>query len=167
MNNLTADHITIDTNVFVHMFNPAVNTKNHIDAILEKLRIDRIQLCVDDKKKIAGEYSTHVSPLFAKEDDTGLRLPILRYWMDIANWNRDVEIDLSGPVIKALEKVMPGNRCRKDRIFVAVACAYSCCLVTNDKSDIVKYRVKIRRAIRRWRTSETDFLDTKKAHDRL
>ena len=157
----------MDTNVFVHMFNPAVNTNNHIDALLSQLVIDRIRLCVDDKKKIAGEYLKHVFPLLEKVDDTGLRLQILRYWMDTAHWNRDVEIDLDGPVIKALKNVLFGYRCDKDRVFVAVACAFSCCLVTNDKSDIVKHRVKIRRSIKRWRTSATDFLDTKTAHDRL
>jgi hypothetical protein len=149
------------------MFNPAVNTNDHIDAMLGQLWSDKIRLCVDDKMKIAREYLRHLSPWLEKEDDTGVRLPILRYWMDPANWNSDREIDLTGPLVKALEKVMLGYRCRTDRIFVAVACVYSCCLVTNDESDIIRDRAPIRRSIKRWRTAATDFLDTKKAHDRL
>ena len=44
--------IAIDTNIFVHLLNPAVNHGSHIDKLLGKLIQLRYQLLVDSMKKI-------------------------------------------------------------------------------------------------------------------
>lgn len=43
--------IVVDTNVFVQLFNPAVNSDSHIDRLLQHLVRARARLCIDDHSK--------------------------------------------------------------------------------------------------------------------
>ena len=157
MNRFVTAQVAIDTNVFVFLLNDQENTNQHIDDLLSRLMSDQVRLCVDDKNRIAKEYLKHVQPLFKKASETGIRLQILRYWMNQDAWHRNEVIEMQGPEMKALEGVLPGHGNRNDRIFIIVACKYKTKLITNDKSDIIVNRTALRRAISRWRTAATDF----------
>ena len=54
------NEVTIDTNVFVHLLNPLNNAGDHIDQLLSSLVERQMTLCVDNKGRIEGEYTTHV-----------------------------------------------------------------------------------------------------------
>src|ERR1700743_421593 len=75
-------NITIDTNVFVHLLNPENNEDEHIDNLLGVLVEKQSILCDDDKKRIEGEYITHIVPLFIAAADQNLRVYWLRYFMN-------------------------------------------------------------------------------------
>src|SRR5207244_2524323 len=59
------DKITIDTNVFVHLFNPANNVDDHIDQLLQGLVGQQRMPCYDTTKtnRINSEYTHQLAPI--------------------------------------------------------------------------------------------------------
>lgn len=130
------DAIAIDTNVFVHMFNDRENHEQHIDKLLRSLMSDSVDLCLDKSKFIATEYEEKLSRRIRESDDTGIRLQILRYWMD-NDTKREVAIERTGDLMRNIKGVIHENRESVDRMFVAVAFVADVVFVTNDDIHIL------------------------------
>jgi hypothetical protein len=81
VNGLCNDAVALDTNVFIHLFNPQNNTNNHIDSLLSSLAADELVLLVDDLGYIASEYLEKLTPKIMDASDTGPQASLLRYWM--------------------------------------------------------------------------------------
>jgi len=88
---MSHNDVTIDTNVFEHLFNPQNNVQDHIDTLLGRLVEKGVVLCVDNKGRIFGEYDNRLKPLFKAMSDQGQRLFWLRYFL----WTQNPIVFLS------------------------------------------------------------------------
>lgn len=136
MNSLTNDCIAIDTNVFMHLFNPSANTDDHITNLLFVLMNDGIKLAVDDGSVIENEYLEKLAPTIEANFDMDVTIVVLRHWMLYASRNA-VTIDPRGQLVKCIKKVIHEPKEKVDRTFVAVVCTIGRILVTNDAVQIL------------------------------
>src|SRR5690242_13335501 len=134
--------VAIDTNIFLYLFNDRHNEDEHIDALLTRLAGHGAKLCVDSTNKIAIEYHKHLDGILRNDDD-GLRIYILRRWMNEEFWDDPVATDPKDLLMTRIKGVVPGNNQRIDRIFVYVSCAGNCALVTNCKKHILSRRTPL------------------------
>jgi len=149
MTNNNKHRAVIDTNVFMHMFNPRHNEKSHIESLLISMQKKKYKLSIDNHAKITGEYAKHLLPLIKKSDDVDVGRFIIKYWMDSANHD-PVEFNLNDPVFSPIDKIIPVTVNRKDRYFIATAILQPCNLVSNDDDHIISNRTKLRNKTKRW-----------------
>jgi hypothetical protein len=154
--------VSIDTNIFLHLFNDRENEDEHIDALLTRLAGHGAKLCVDSTNKIANEYHKHLDGILRKDDD-GLRIYILRRWMNEEFWDNPIATDPKDVLMNRIKGVIPGNNQRIDRIFVYVSCVGNCALVTNCATHILSRRTPLRARTRRFRGPESNILSSQEA----
>jgi hypothetical protein len=148
-------YIAIDTNIFIHLLNPAVNHNSHIDKLLVHLLQLECQLLVDSTKKIGNEYIKMIIPIIKNMDETKPQLPILRLWMDI-NIRYQVMLDPLDNLMKHIKSVIDEKDEHADRAFVYVVCAADSLLVTNDRVHILDRREALLKSTAKSRGRNTD-----------
>lgn len=136
--------IVIDTNVFVHLFNPQNNPDNHIGKLLSALVKNDIFLIVDTTGRIEYEYNKYLKNRISKSIDNpfgDIYSPILKYWF-VENKKKRVEVNFEGDLMSAIKEVMDGDKeeGENDRVFVYVTIKKDSVLVTNDKKDMIDER---------------------------
>ena len=139
-NELADDHIAIDTNIFEHLLNPAVNTEDHIGCLLSALRDDDIGLIVDTGRRINAEYRRRFS--MHKNIRSQDHLYTLKYWSNPARIKLEVDVNQQDSLMTAIKRIIPDRdrgkiSCAIDRLFVYVAFDSNRALVTNDRRDIL------------------------------
>ena len=159
-------YIAIDTNIFAHLLNPAVNNDSHIDKLLGRLITLRFQLLVDSTRKIGNEYQQMIIPIIRNRDDMGLQLQLLRHWMSL-DIRYQVELDPRDNLMQQIRSIIQEQDEHADRAFVYVACKQNCHLVTNDGIHILQRRSELRRNTRRRRGRNTDFISSNQAFHKL
>jgi hypothetical protein len=158
---VSGNEITIDTNVFEHLFNPQNNLDDHIDALLRHLVERRVALCADKGGRMFGEYQQQLSPFFRKSDE-GQKVIWLRYFLILAE-RTEVTVDFGGALMVSIRKHIPFAE-SSDRIFVYVAIISDCVLVSNDLGHITDHRNNLRKCARKHGSDSTDFVDSFTAH---
>jgi hypothetical protein len=153
--------VTVDTNVFVHLFNPRNNVDEHIDKLLGSLVDRRATLCVDDKGRMKGEYITHVVPLIRKAADQTLKVYWLRYLMEYNEWH-SIPVDFGDELMVSIRRLLVIAE-RSDHVFVYVAIGSNTVLVSNNPKHITNYRNELRRSARRYGSRNTDFVNSGQA----
>ena len=161
--------VAIDTNVFLHLFNPQENTDRHIDRVLVYLYEQGIALIVDDKGRIRGEYENQIRPIVEKSDEMRFEIQILRAWFLPDAPRRVVSLDMRDSLMQAIRNAMPTDS--TDRIFVYVAFKEGKILISNDREDIVSQRQRLlndtRRIRKRIGSDDAEILTSQEAHDRI
>ncbi len=143
------DRITIDTNVFQHLFNPEVNTERHIDDLLRDWMRERRGLCRDSGGRIFQEYRHILEPIIRSRSDDGSRLTLLRYWLAQAQ-AIEVDLDQGGELMSCVKKCLRRSRAESsDQVLAGVAIEADSNLVSNDKGHLIKNREKLAQCARR------------------
>lgn len=126
------DRITIDTNVFVHLFT-AMNHDGHIDALLEKVSGATPDICCDDGNAIFGEYSAKLYDIILANKQVKARMEILGYFLHKAKKYK-CEVRLDTEYGKCISVSMDAAKAEtRDKKFVFVAAvADSLCISNND-----------------------------------
>jgi hypothetical protein len=101
-----SERVSIDTCVFLHLFNEANNPDSHIEQLLSHLYKKHYRLCVDSTNKIANEYLEYLVPIIKNSDDTKIQLPILRAWMNI-DLREQIEVDQDDMLMHRIRQVIP------------------------------------------------------------
>ena len=166
------DCIAIDTNVFIHLFDSTWNTDSHINKLLEHFQQQCIELIVDDRGRIAGEYDHQITPRIQSSDDTRNEIQMLRYWMLFAP-RKKVRLDNRDRLMQAIRIVVIEPSENVDRIFVYVAFKAGKTLITNDLMHIVEgpdtertpRGQRLLRSTRRLRHRDADILTSREAYD--
>ena len=162
------DAVAIDTNVFEHLLNAQQNTDCHINRLLEHLQDQELSLIVDERGRIASEYSDRIGTRIANQYVTRNEIYILRYWMEFAP-RQEVRVFGADNLMTAIRKVIIEITEAIDRIFVYVAFRQGKALISNDKAHIVdgpvtkrgRYprRHRLLSDTRRWRRTRPDHAD--------
>jgi hypothetical protein len=147
-------YIGIDTNIFVHLLNPAENSGSHIDKLLGYLIKLRYQLLVDSTRKIGNEYQQKIVPIIRNKDDTRPQLPLLRFWMSL-DIRHQVELNPRDNLMQQIRGVIHERNEHADRAFVYVVCREDAILVTNDQTHILGRRNDLLRRTRKERGRHT------------
>ncbi len=147
--------VGIDTNVFQHLFNPAMNTNAHIDRLLSALILEASGLLVDSTSKIANEYQQLLVPIIKNNDETRPQLPLLRHWMS-PDIRHVVKLDPRDNLMQQIKAVIREPAEHADRAFVYVACCGDTLLITNDDMHILRRRAALLKKTRRLRGPDTD-----------
>jgi len=160
-------HIALDTNIFEHLLNRSKewNEDGHVSRLLDCLQANAFELCVDDKGKIAGEYSTMIVPIIASRDEEGIERYVLSYWMLYCE-RRNVPMDLRDTRTARIRSIIPIHE-SVDQAFVYVVCAEDCKLITNDDVHILSHRSELRKRTKQYRGNNTDFISSRQAVDQL
>jgi hypothetical protein len=153
--------VTVDTNVFVHLFNPQNNVDGHIDKLLGSLVDRRATLCVDATGRMKGEYITHVVPLIKKASEETLEVYWLRYFMEYNEWH-SIPVDFGDQLMVSIRRVLMIAE-RSDHVFVYVAIGSNTVLVSNNPKHITNYRNELRKSARRYGSKSTDFVSSLQA----
>jgi len=148
--------IAIDTNVFIHLTNPKENPDSHIDQLLSHLAKDNPRLCVDSTKKISNEYLEKLGPRINSQDEKGIAIFLLRFWMD-QGLREEIATDVQDRLMRRIERVIIERDEHTDRTFVYVSCKGDCPLISNDHGHIIGRRAELRKQTREYRGSATSF----------
>ncbi len=170
---LIVDAVAIDTNVFLHLLNPQMNSASHINLLLSHLQEMEVSLLVDNGKRISGEYNNQIGPILRKASERGNERFLLDYWIRYAP-RRSTEVSWKSELMQAIEKVITERNETVDRIFVYVAFKEGKLLVTNDHKHIISgpqskkgqgdRRTRLLRSTRKLRCWKADILITQEAH---
>lgn len=143
------DRITIDTNVFQHLFNPEVNVGDHIDELLRKLMTQNRGLCRDASGRIFSEYRHILEPIIRGRSDNGSRLLLLRYWLSLAR-AVEVDVDFGDELMTGIKKCLKPSRAEpSDQVFAYVAIDADSGLISNDKGHLVRNRPALAKCARK------------------
>ena len=142
-NELANDHIAIDTNIFEHLLNPAINKEDHIGRLLSALRDDDIGLIIDAGRRISAEYQRRFSRHKGVRNQD--HLYTLKYWSSPDRIRLEVDVGLQDSLMTAIRRIIPDRdrgkiSCAIDRLFVYVAFDSDRVLITNDRRDILGER---------------------------
>jgi hypothetical protein len=157
-------YVGIDTSIFVHLLNPAVNHGSHIDKLLGYLIGLRYQLLVDSTRKISNEYQQMIVPIIRNMDETRPQLPLLRFWMSL-DIRHQVELNPRDNLMQQIRGVIHERNEHADRAFVYVVCREGAILVTNDQIHILRRRNDLLRKTRRERGQHTAIQSSNEAVD--
>ena len=170
------DCVAIDTNVFEHLLNPEMNPGSHINELLAYLQEHGVSLIVDDDGRILNEYDNRLGPILRNIDSSRIEMYVLRYWTRYVD-RRDVTVNLSDALMRAIGNVIPGNSEGVDRRFVYVSFRLGKILISNDETHIVigpprerdqqPRRQRLLRSTRRLRSTGADILTSQEAHSRI
>jgi hypothetical protein len=153
---MSDNDVTIDTNVFEHLFNPQNNEDQHIDKLLQCLFGRRSVLCLDQGGRISGEYDHRLRPLF-KRDDQDQKLYLLRYFLLLSEPHK-ITVNFGDALMVSIRGRI-GNAEPSDHIFVYVAIASDSILVSNDAGHITDHRNQLR-TCRPRRCKTVDFVSS-------
>ncbi len=157
---MTKNEITIDTNVFEHLFHPPDNVGGHIDILLRHLVERRVVLCLDKKGRMFGEYNHRLAPILKRLDETE-KLNLLRYFILFAE-RRLEPVDFGDALMVAIEGAIRFAE-RSDHIFVYVAISSDSILVSNNLKHITDHRYKLKRCATKHGSETTDFVSSRDA----
>lgn len=172
MNNLTQDFISIDTNVFMHLFDSKKSTNDHILYLIERLRKDEVRLLVDgprEKSRILGEYDECLSPYVNSSLQWGrAEWKLLRYFLLPGN-SKVVDIDQKEPLMESIKSIVGVRKGESvtDCFFVYVAFKKERVLVTNDGRDILSKRKQLKRKAKKLRLKGADILSSQEAYKKI
>jgi hypothetical protein len=158
---MAGNRVTIDTNVFVHLFNKQYNNDKHIDRLLGSLVERKVTLCIDKNSRILGEYQIHVVPLLKKASDEGLRLFWLRYFL-VNGPMDEVPVAFGDALMVAIRRVIRFAE-PSDHVFVYVAISCDTVLVSNNPLHITNHRSPLRKCARQHGSDTTDFINSRDA----
>ena len=176
-NELTDDHIAIDTNIFEHLLNPAVNEEDHIGRLLAALRDDDIGLIIDAGRRINAEYQRRFS--MHKSIRNQDHLYTLKYWSNPDRIKLEVGVNQQDKLMTTIKRIIPDRdrgkiSCAVDRLFVYVAIDSDRVLVTNDRRDIHgektargDRRVQLLKKAKQMRKRNAAIYDSREACDKL
>lgn len=153
--------VTIDTNVFVHLFNPQNNADKHIDRLLASLVERQVMLCIDDNSRILGEYQIHIVPLFKAASDQDLRIFWLRYFLIDAG-KHVVAVNFGDALMVAIRRHIRFAE-PSDHVFVYVAVSSNTILVSNNPRHITDHRKNLRKCAKKHGSKTTDFVTSEQA----
>ena len=162
---MNPNEVTIDTNVFEHIFNPQQNTNNHIDSLLGCLAAKRVVLCMDDNNRIGDEYKHRLTPLLKAMSDQGQRLNLLRYFLVFAGRHL-IPVDFSDALMKCIKMAISSTSPiaeASDRVFVYVAIASDTVLVSNNPRHINNRASQLKRCAKAYGSKGVDFVDSQQA----
>jgi hypothetical protein len=154
--------VAIDTNIFIHLFNQSENEDSHIDQLLSQLAKHKFKLCVDSTNKIVNEYYEYLYPRLRREDDTGIQLYILRFWMN-EQIRDSIDTDPTDPLMRRIKGVIHEKDEHADRALVYISCRGNCCLVTNCNIHILSRRRELKRQTKQHRGRQSVILDSRAA----
>jgi|GEM_PF-6331064 len=158
-----ADNVTIDTNVFVHLFNPEQNTEEHIDRLLEGLVRQKRSTCYDTGKngRIESEYTHQLAPIIRSRKSEGARMELLRYFF-VLSPRCYVVLDFGSALGVAIRNVMNAVGAEpSDHVFAYVACHSDSPLITNNTAHFP--RAELRTCACAHGSAGSDFYDTRTA----
>jgi hypothetical protein len=158
---MAANRVTIDTNVFVHLFNRQYNDDKHIDRLLGSLVARKVTLCIDKTSRILGEYQIHIVPLFRAASDEDLRIFWLRYFL-LDGPKHEEPVDFGDALMVAIRGLIRAAE-PSDHVFVYVAVSCDTVLVSNNPRHITNHRNHLRRCARRHGSDTTDFINSRDA----
>ena len=161
---MSSNEITIDTNVFEHLFNRQNNEDDHIDALLRHLVERRVALCADKGGRMFGEYQLQLNPFF-KRSDEGQKVIWLRYFLVLAE-RTEVTVNFGDALMVSIRGKIPFAEV-SDRVFVYVAIFSDCILISNDLGHITDHRNNLRRCARKHGSNDTDFVDSLTAYSSI
>ncbi len=157
-------HLTIDTNVFIHLLNPEKNEGSHIDHLLVHLLKHSPVLCEDTGGRIAAEYQQQLAHIISASEDIGIGRIILGHWLQsVARCTVDVKPakQLAGIVKAIIVEETEGI----DRTFVMVACLMNCPLITNDIKHIASRASTLRKKTKQYHSNGFAVYTTADARD--
>ena len=164
------DAVAIDTNVFVQQ-GTTFERDGHISALLTYLRDRGVELIVDERGVIFNEYLDHVEPIVRANSDVADERYILSYWFRDPP-KKTVRVSNRDRLMIEIERIIPGDEQRVDRVFVFVAFNLGRILISNDENHIVlgpnhernnPRRDRLLRATRRIRPDGADILTSSEA----
>src|SRR6266446_5471146 len=158
--------VTIDTSVFKDYLNPEKNTNNHIDTLLAVLARKKYRLCVDEAKRIEGEYEAQLNPIIRNRDETDFARQMLQFWL-VVNPKTPLPLDMDDDLMTQIKRVILERKDSLERIFVYVAIRGNTRLVTNDATHILDRRRDLRKAAKKVSADQVDFLHSVDAADTL
>src|SRR2546423_13504212 len=97
--------VTIDTSVFKDYLNPEKNTNNHIDTLLAVLARKKYRLCVDEAKRIEGEYEAQLGPIIRNRDETDFARQMLQFWL-VVNPKTLFPLDMGDELMEHLKRII-------------------------------------------------------------
>lgn len=160
--------MVIDTNILEHTFHPVINGDGHVDRLLRKFAEQKRKLCIDrpaakGKSRILAEYEHRLQFHLKAMEERGQVAIWLRYLVVLAE-RVDTPVDLSDQLgsllVPQMDKV---GAERSDQVFVYVACALDSVMVSNNAVHVTDIRRGLRRAARKVRSNNTDFLSSLEA----
>ena len=176
-NELADDYIAIDTNIFEHLLNPAINADDHIGRLLSALRDDDIGLIIDAGRRISAEYRHRFS--MHKNVPNQDHLYTLKYWSNPARIKLEVSVSPQDSLMTTIKRIIPDRdrgkiSCAIDRLFVYVTIQSDRVLVTNDRRDIHgektargDKRTQLLKKAKQMRKRNTAIYDSREACNRL
>jgi hypothetical protein len=149
---------------FHHLEVPQKNTNDHIDKLLSILARRGYRLCVDDAKRIEGEYE--VGPIIQNRDETRFERQMLEFWL-VLNPKIPISVAMGDDLMTQIKRVIVERKESLDRIFVYVAIHGNTRMVTNDGQHIIDRRRDLRKLAKRRSAHDVDFLTSEQASDGL
>lgn len=162
------DAMVVDTNVLEHVFHPVINGDGHVDRLLRKFSEQKRKLCTDrppasQRSRIMDEYNHRLRFHLRAMEERGQVTQWLRYLLVLAE-RVDTPVDLSdklgGLIVPQMDAV---GAERSDQVFVYVACALNSVMISNNAQHVTDIRTELRRAARKIRSRDTDFLTSQQA----
>jgi len=164
--------LVIDTNVLEYLFDDAThNADGHIDEFLKAFVEKRRNIGLDrpaagQSSRIIGEYKHRLQYHLKQASDQTLRTQWLRYVLEFAD-RIDVPVNLADSLGKCIRSKI-GHRTRvraetSDQLFVYVASALDCVMVSDNKAHINHHAKQLRRCARSHDSNNTDFLSSVEA----
>jgi hypothetical protein len=159
------NNITIDTNVFVHLFNPFQNRNGHIDDLLQGLVRQSRVTCYDvgegKPDRIESEYLHQLGPIIKSGKTERIRIELFRYFFVISK-KCYVQLNFASMLGVAIRRAMtPVGAEPSDHAFAYVACWADSPLITNNTVHFP--RNTLCACARRHGSHTTDFYTTQNA----
>ena len=139
--------IVIDTNVFIHLLNPEINTSRHINILLNQLKSTH-QLQIDKAGKIDTEYKRKLCDVIQNMDEQRFEQQILQFWILIKEKNI-IDTDPSEQLRNGIAKIINDQTKSVDRCLVATAALTTADLITNDSVDILNNASALNKEIKK------------------
>jgi hypothetical protein len=141
----------IDTNILKHMFNtsPEWNGDGHITHLITCWIRNKIEIGMDTKGRILGEYDHQLGSEIRRSDETGNERIYLNWILTKAREaGRQIEVNLGDGLGNCISSNIRGGE-RSDQVFVYVAAAIGCHLASNNPRHINNQRGELRKCARR------------------
>lgn len=159
------NRLSIDTNVFLHLLNPAADQQAHIGHLFVCILKLKPALCVDQAGKISAEYDSKLGPLVSTSTEVGIERVLISQALQLPR--EEGLVDRKGPVYTKVEKILHEKDESVDRAFVTVACIKSCMLITNDSVHILARVSELKKALKKYFKGGTAIMNSLDARELL
>ncbi|MCY3972877.1 MAG: hypothetical protein OXF52_01505 [Candidatus Dadabacteria bacterium] len=155
--------VAIDTNVFGHLTDRDKNKDGHINDLLEYLKEKSVDLLVDNKGVITGEYDHHLlnKEKLSQQPQRDTEVYLLEYWL-VSKEPKKVNLDCNDDLAKSIKGIIHEPREKRDRVLVYVAFKEKSNLISNDERHIVNRRERLTEL-----SPESEILLSKEAAKRI